>query len=238
VIHALHGEQDIRNMGGLKKHLPITYWTFLVGSIAIAGVPPLAGFFSKDEILFETFYHGHQWLWVVGVITSLLTATYMFRLVFLTFHGEAGGAKVPMVRRVPTHVHGATATLRRAPGTRTAPVHPAHPCAPGGVHLHAPRPPWPPRSLSWRSARCRGFLGMPHALGGHNQLWLEPAFAGTLGARWGELAGRGIQNCAPGQEPALASLTQDAGREPAPALAEASMRRKAGDGDETVSSSR
>src|SRR5689334_16023616 len=88
VIHALHGEQDIRNMGGLKKGLPITYWTFVIASLAIAGVPGLAGFFSKDEILFETFRHGHQVLWVIGVLTSLLTATYMFRLVFLTFHGE------------------------------------------------------------------------------------------------------------------------------------------------------
>src|SRR6185369_13684456 len=88
VIHALHGEQDIRNMGGLRKELPITYWTFLIGAIAIAGVPPLAGFFSKDEILFETLSHGHWILWLVGALTSLLTATYMFRLVFLTFHGE------------------------------------------------------------------------------------------------------------------------------------------------------
>ncbi len=88
VIHALHGEQDIRKMGGLKKHIPITYWTFVIASVAIAGVPGLAGFFSKDEILFETFLHGHQILWGVGVLTSLLTATYMFRLVHLTFHGE------------------------------------------------------------------------------------------------------------------------------------------------------
>ncbi len=88
VIHALHGEQDIRNMGGLKKQLPVTYWTFLIGSLAIAGVPFLSGFFSKDEILFETFAHGHWILWGIGALTSLLTATYMFRLVFLTFHGE------------------------------------------------------------------------------------------------------------------------------------------------------
>ena len=88
VIHALHGEQDIRNMGGLKRYLPITYWTFLIGSLAIAGVPFLSGFFSKDEILFETFAAGHWILWMIGAVTSLLTATYMFRLVFLTFHGE------------------------------------------------------------------------------------------------------------------------------------------------------
>ena len=88
VIHALHGEQDIRNMGGLRKDLPITYWTFLIGALAIAGVFPLSGFFSKDEILFETFVEGHTMLWMIGALTSLLTATYMFRLVFLTFHGE------------------------------------------------------------------------------------------------------------------------------------------------------
>jgi len=88
VIHALHGEQDIRNMGGLKAALPITYWTFLIAALAIAGVPGLAGFFSKDQILFETFAHGHTILWTIGILTSLLTATYMFRLVFLTFHGK------------------------------------------------------------------------------------------------------------------------------------------------------
>ena len=75
-------------MGGLKKDLPITYWTFVIGAIAIAGIPPFAGFFSKDEILFRTYAGGHMLLWVVGILTAMLTATYMFRLVFMTFHGE------------------------------------------------------------------------------------------------------------------------------------------------------
>jgi NADH-quinone oxidoreductase subunit L len=87
VIHALAGEQDLRQMGGLKRELPITYWTFLVGALAIAGVPGLAGFFSKDEILYRTFAGGHFWLWLLGTITSVMTAIYMFRLVFLAFHG-------------------------------------------------------------------------------------------------------------------------------------------------------
>jgi NADH-quinone oxidoreductase subunit L len=88
VIHALGGEQDLRRMGGMKRELPVTYWTFLVGAIAIAGVPGLAGFFSKDEILFRAFAGGHLVLWSVGLATSLLTALYMFRVVFLAFHGE------------------------------------------------------------------------------------------------------------------------------------------------------
>ena len=88
VIHALAGEQDLRRMGGLRKALPVTYWTFLIGALAIAGVPGLAGFFSKDEILYRTFVSGHTVLWLAGAITSLMTAFYMFRLVFLAFHGE------------------------------------------------------------------------------------------------------------------------------------------------------
>jgi NADH-quinone oxidoreductase subunit L len=88
VIHALGGEQDLRRMGGLKKDLPITYWTFLIGALAIAGVPGLAGFFSKDEILFRTFESGHTLMWAIGLLTSLLTAVYMFRVVFLAFHGQ------------------------------------------------------------------------------------------------------------------------------------------------------
>ena len=88
VIHALAGEQDLRHMGGLKNDLPITYWTFLIGALAISGVPLLSGFFSKDEILYRTYASGHTLLWAVGLLTSLLTAIYMFRLVFLAFHGK------------------------------------------------------------------------------------------------------------------------------------------------------
>ena len=122
VIHALHGEQDLRHMGGLKKDLPITYWTFLIGAIAIAGVPGLAGFFSKDEILWKTFEGGHTLLWVVGILTALLTATYMFRLVFLAFHGERrprlppGTAATARPRAWPRrrHDHGTRPPARRA----------------------------------------------------------------------------------------------------------------------------
>jgi NADH-quinone oxidoreductase subunit L len=104
VIHALSGEQDMRRMGGLRQDLPITYWTFVIGAIAIAGVPPLAGFFSKDEILFRTYSSGHMVLWVVGLLTALLTATYMFRLVFMTFHGEPAA---PHDSSHSSHVHDA-----------------------------------------------------------------------------------------------------------------------------------
>ncbi len=90
VIHAMHEEQDIQKMGGLKRYLPTTYKTFAIGAIAIAGIPPFAGFFSKDEILWKAFSseHGSIVLWALGVIGAGLTAFYMFRLVSLTFEGE------------------------------------------------------------------------------------------------------------------------------------------------------
>jgi NADH-quinone oxidoreductase subunit L len=84
VIHALHGEQDMRKMGGLKKAMPITFWTMLISSLAIAGVFPFAGFWSKDEILMVAFEH-NKVLWVIGSVASILTAFYMFRLMYLTF---------------------------------------------------------------------------------------------------------------------------------------------------------
>src|SRR5260221_9163548 len=84
VIHAMHHEQDIRNMGGLKKYLPVTHITFLLGCIAIAGIPPFSGFFSKDEIL-AAAYESNKIYWVIGVITAGMTAFYMFRLYATTF---------------------------------------------------------------------------------------------------------------------------------------------------------
>jgi NADH-quinone oxidoreductase subunit L len=92
VIHAMSGEQDMRRMGGLRKHLPVTYWTFLVGTLAISGVPGLAGFFSKDAIL-GAAWEAHIALWAVGTVTAAITAFYMFRLFFLTFHGEFRGTE-------------------------------------------------------------------------------------------------------------------------------------------------
>lgn len=92
VIHAMSGEQDMRSMGGLKKKLPLTFITILIGTLAIAGVPPFAGFFSKDEILAATFSHSIP-MFIVMSITSVLTAFYMFRLLFLTFYGTFRGTK-------------------------------------------------------------------------------------------------------------------------------------------------
>jgi len=88
VIHAMHHEQDMRKMGGLKEFMPATSTTFMVSALALAGIPPLAGFFSKDEILAQTFQHGPLVLWVVGVLVAGLTAFYMSRQVFMVFFGE------------------------------------------------------------------------------------------------------------------------------------------------------
>ncbi|MCR5887360.1 NADH-quinone oxidoreductase subunit L [Hymenobacter sp. J193] len=90
VIHAMSNEQDMRRMGGLRKALPITFITFLIGCLAIAGIPPFSGFFSKDEILLHAFEHSKV-LYAVGLFTAFLTAFYMFRLLFLTFFGEFRG---------------------------------------------------------------------------------------------------------------------------------------------------
>jgi NADH-quinone oxidoreductase subunit L len=89
VIHALEGEQDMNRMGALRRKLPITWATMLVATLAISGIPPFSGFFSKDLILESVYTSGHIRLWLLGVITAGLTSLYMFRLIFLTFHGNS-----------------------------------------------------------------------------------------------------------------------------------------------------
>ncbi len=149
VIHALAGEQDMRKMGGLKRELPVTYWTFLAATLAISGVPLFSGFFSKDEILFRTYTAGFPILWGIGVATALLTAVYMFRLVFLTFHGE---------RAAEAGGHGGHG---------------------GHHHLHdAPPSMAVPLILLAIGSVLAGYVGVPHVLGGENRIerFLEPSF--------------------------------------------------------------
>ncbi len=88
VIHAMSDEQDMRKMGGLHSHMKITSTTFIIAALAISGLPPFSGFWSKDEILWESFKNGHYVIWAVGLFTAFLTAFYMFRQVFMTFTGE------------------------------------------------------------------------------------------------------------------------------------------------------
>jgi NADH-quinone oxidoreductase subunit L len=177
VIHALAGEQDLRNMGGLKKYLPITYWTFLIGALAIAGVPLLSGFFSKDEILFRTFTSNNPYrllLWGVGMVTSLLTATYMFRLVFLAFHGE---------RRAAAH-HPAHPEEQEPAAHADVAAAPHAAAAHGDAHGHAHAPHDAPPSMAFAlivlavGSILAGYVGIPHALGGSNRIekFLEPSF--------------------------------------------------------------
>jgi NADH-quinone oxidoreductase subunit L len=88
VIHAMSGEQDLMKMGGLRKKTPVTFLTMFIATLAISGIPPFAGFFSKDEILWSAWAHGHPFVWFFGLLTAGLTAFYMFRLIFLTFFGK------------------------------------------------------------------------------------------------------------------------------------------------------
>ena len=126
VIHALAGEQDLRRMGGLRQALPITYWTFVAGAVAISGVPFFSGFFSKDEILYRTYAGGYTLLWAVGLLTSLLTAIYMFRVVFLAFHGDR--APGPIASAPPAgHAPAARDPHDGSPGAHSGRLHDAPP---------------------------------------------------------------------------------------------------------------
>src|SRR4051812_12874493 len=172
VIHGLGGEQDMRRMGGLRKLIPWTFWVMTVATFAIAGFPPLAGFFSKDEILWKAFSdqtHGSWVFWLIGWITAGLTSFYMFRLWFMTFFGE---------RRQPVHDEhqeptGATHAPSAAPAAHGHQSGVQHRHAAGhddhghGGHVH--ESPWimlaPLVVLAIGSALV-GFLGVPEALGG------------------------------------------------------------------------
>jgi NADH-quinone oxidoreductase subunit L len=175
VIHAMGGEQDMRKMGGLRRYLPTTYWTFMAATLAISGIPVFSGFFSKDEILGKVFAAGfgnlggfgsvYFVLWVLGVAAAFVTAFYMFRLVYMTFHGEFRG-KAEQAH----HLHEAPASMT-----------------------------WPLRILGVGSVLA-GFLGVSSALTlGKNLNWFEGLLHGvapslevehgpTLAGEWGLIA--------------------------------------------------
>src|ERR1700689_35374 len=103
VMHALGGEQDMNKMGGLRRKIPITFWTMFIATLAIAAIFPFSGYFSKDLILDSAYESGHFWLWLIGVVTAGLTSFYMFRLIFMTFFGESrvDPDKVPHIHESP-----------------------------------------------------------------------------------------------------------------------------------------
>ncbi len=156
VIHAVGGEQDMRKMGGLRSKIPWTFWTMTAGTVAIAGIPPLAGFFSKDEILWRAYQA--SWLyWMLGLFTAFLTSFYMFRLWFLTFFGEYRGEA-----SADSHDHG-----------HAAAQHHGH----GGVH-ESPRVMLVPLVILALLSVVGGWVGVPGSLGGGNKFdkFLSPVF--------------------------------------------------------------
>jgi len=156
VIHAVGGEQDMRKMGGLWRKIPWTWATMLIATCAIAGIPPLAGFFSKDEILWRA-YQASWAYWLVGVVTAFLTSFYMFRLMYMTFSGEYRG-DAETAHAHDDHAHG-------------------HGHGHGGVH-ESPAVMIVPLVILAFLSFFGGFVGVPGSLGGHNQFdrFLGPVF--------------------------------------------------------------
>jgi NADH-quinone oxidoreductase subunit L len=168
VIHAIGGEQDMRRMGGLRRKIPVTFWVMTIATFAIAGFPPLAAFFSKDEILSGVYaspYAGHV-LWTVGVITAGLTSFYMFRLWFMTFFGEykpeakLGDAHLAMAAHAASGTHGSAAY---------ADSHSSH----DDTHGHSVHEsPWvmlAPLVILAVLSFVGGWVGVPKFMGGHNE---------------------------------------------------------------------
>src|SRR5206468_57155 len=143
----------------------------------IAGVPLLSGFFSKDEILFHTFASGHTLLWIIGLLTSLLTAIYMFRLVFLAFHGPSAAQIGPSTQHPAQHP--APRTQHPAPSTQHSALSTQHSSA--HVHDAPPAMAWPLIVLAIGSV-VAGYVGLPHVLGGSDWFarFLEPSFSGAV----------------------------------------------------------
>ena len=180
VIHALSGEQDMRVMGGLRKRIPVTFWTMTMGVFAIAGIPPLAGFFSKDEILYRAFvFHDNpaaKLLWLVGLVTAGMTSFYMFRLWYKTFFGEQrfDQSHAPADHGAPVHARKDSTLVMEAEHDMGQAAHPH------GVH----ESPWimllPLVILAILSV-VGGWVGIPQALGGSNHFehFLDPVFAAT-----------------------------------------------------------
>jgi NADH-quinone oxidoreductase subunit L len=176
VIHALGGEQDMRVMGGLRKKIPVTFWTMTAAVFAISGLPPFAGFFSKDEILYQAFLspNGGKILWFVGLVTAFLTSFYMFRLWYLTFFGESRASDTQHLEE-----HGA-AVHARADSTLVMEADPDH----GHGHAHGVHEsPWimlGPLVILGILSVIGGWIGVPAAMHGHNEIanFLAPIFGG------------------------------------------------------------
>ena len=182
VIHAVGGEQDMRKMGGLWKKIPWTWITMLIATCAIAGIPGLSGFFSKDEILWRA-YQASWAYWIVGVVTAFMTSFYMFRLMFMTFAGEYRGAAGSSHGHEEHAGHG-THLGRDTAGEAPAPHAPApHGHGHGGVH----ESPWVmlgPLVVLAVLSIVGGWVGIPGSLGGSNHFdkFLGPVFRSSTPA--------------------------------------------------------
>jgi NADH-quinone oxidoreductase subunit L len=175
VIHAVGGEQDMRKMGGLRSTIPWTFWTMTVATLAIAGIPPLAGFFSKDEILWRS-YQASWAYWLVGVVTAFITSFYMFRLWFMAFTGEYRGVAADPHPQEPAASHSMHSDSGAA-----VPVPHGH--GHGGIH-ESPMVMIVPLVILAVLSFVGGWVGVPGSLGGSNHFdkFLGPVFRSTVPA--------------------------------------------------------